>query len=113
MSTKEEKNSNNRSNSEIKNESTQSSESKFSEEPQNNLNSSESGQKFHIVEETPFVAVEMGGKWALAIGNQVASERRFKTPEEAEAYALERPWDLIWMTAIWVINNQEKCRYTK
>lgn len=77
------------------------------------MNSSESGQKFHIVEETPFVAVEREGEWALVIGNQIASEKRFKTPEEAEAYALEKPWDLIWMTAIWVINNQEKCQYAK
>ena len=56
MSTEKEKQSNNGNESTVKNDSTQSSEFKFTEEPQSNLDSSESGQKYEIIGNTPFAA---------------------------------------------------------
>ena len=97
----------------INGESKATPESKFTEEPQSSSNSSDSGQKYHIVEDTPFAAVEKEGKWVLVLGNQITSAKQFETPEEAEAYVREKPWELIWMMAIWIVNNQEKFQFAK
>lgn len=94
-------------------ESKATPESKFTEEPQNNLNSSDSGQKYCIVEDTPFAAVEKEGKWVLVLGNQISSTKQFETSEEAEAYVHEKPWELMWTMAIWIVNNQEKFQFEK
>lgn len=108
MSTKKEKQSNNGSNSTTKNDSTQSSESKFSEEPQNNLNSSEDGQQYEIIDDSPFAAVKQEGRWKIAIGNMIASPYDFETIEDARKYVREKHWMLLWTMSIWLINNQEK-----
>lgn len=108
MSTVEEKQSNNGSESTIKDDSTQSSEFKFTEEPQNNLDSSDSGQKYEIIENTPFAAVKQEKTWKIVIGNMIASPYEFESKEAAEDYVKEKPWELLWTTTIWVVNNQEK-----
>lgn len=83
-------------------------ESKFTEEPQSNLNSSESGQLYEIIENTPFAAVKQGEVWRIVIGNMIASPYEFTTKEAVEDYVKKRPWELIWTMAMWLINNQEK-----
>lgn len=92
MSTVEKKQSNNGNESTIKNDSTQSSEFKFTKEPQNNLNSSESGQQYDIVDESPFAVVKQGNVWKIVIGNMIASPRDFPTKEAAEEYVKEKHW---------------------
>ena len=92
-----------------KNDSTQSSESKFSETPQNNLNSSESGQQYEIIEDTPFAAVKSEKGWKIVIGNQVATPKYFETLEEVKDYVNgEIPWPLIWTMTVWVGINKDK-----
>lgn len=108
MSTKKRKQSNNGSNSTTKNDSTQSSEFKFSEEPQSNLNSSESGQQYEIIDDSPFAAIKQEERWKIAIGNMIASPYDFETIEDARKYVREKHWMLLWTMAIWLINNQEK-----
>lgn len=83
-------------------------ESKFTEEPQNNLNSSESGQRYEIIENTPFAAVRQGEVWRLVIGNMVAAPYEFVAKEAVRDYVKMKPWELIWTMAVWLINNQEK-----
>ena len=83
-------------------------ESKFTEEPQSNLNSSESGQQYEIIENTPFTAVRQGEVWRLVIGNMIASPYRFVAKEAVEDYVKMKPWELLWTTMVWIINNQEK-----
>lgn len=111
MSTVEKKQSNNGSKSTIKDDSTQSSEFKFTEEPQNNLNSSDSGQKYEIIENTPFAAVKQGETWRVVIGNMIATPHEFVSKEAAEDYVKEKPWELLWTSTIWVVNNQEKFKF--
>ena len=111
MSTVEKKQSNNGSKSTIKDDSTQSSEFRFTEEPQSNLNSSDSGQKYEIIENTPFAAVKQEETWKIVIGNMIASPYKFESKEAAEDYVKEKPWELLWTTTIWVINNQEKFKF--
>ena len=111
MSTEEKKQSNSGNNSTIKKDSTQSYESKFSEEPQSNFDSSDSGQQYEIIDNTPFAAVKQGGIWRIAIGNMIASPYEFVSKEAAEDYTKERPWELIWTMTIWVVNNQEKFKF--
>lgn len=108
MSTKKEKQSNNGSSSTTENASTQSSESKFSEEPQSNLNSSEDGQQYSIIDNTPFAIIKQENVWKIIIGNMIASPHDFVSEEAAESYVKEKPWELIWTMSIWLINNQEK-----
>lgn len=108
MSTVEKKQSNSGSKSTTKDESTQSSEFKFTEEPQNNLNSSDSGQKYEVIENTPFAAVKQGGTWKIVIGNMIASPYEFVSKEAAEEYVKEKHWETIWVMAVWLINNQSK-----
>ena len=108
MSTVEKKQSNSGSESTIKDDSTQSFEFKFTEEPQNNLNSSDSGQKYEIIENTPFAAVKQGEVWRVVIGNMIASPYRFVAKEAVEDYVKMKSWELLWTMMIWVINNQEK-----
>lgn len=108
MSTKKKKQSNNGNNSTTKNDFTQSSESKFSEEPQSSLNSSESGQQYEIVDNTPFAVIKRENTWKIVIGNMIASPYDFVSKEAAEDYVKGKPWEMIWTMAVWLINNQEK-----
>ena len=105
MSTAEKKQSNNGSNLTAKNDSTQSSEFKFTEEPQNNLDSSESGQQYDIVDDSPFAVVKQGDIWKIVIGNMIASPRDFPTKEAAEEYVREKHWETIWVMAVWLVSN--------
>lgn len=108
MSTKKEKQSNNGSNSTIKEGSTQSFESKFSEEPQSNFDSSDSGQQYDIVDDSPFAVIKQGKVWKIVIGNMIASPRDFPTKEMAVKYVREKHWETIWVMVVWLISNQSK-----
>lgn len=111
MSTAEKKQSNNGSNSTIKNDSTQSSEFKFTEEPQSNLDSSDSGQKYEIIEKTPFAAIKQKETWKIVIGDMIASPHEFVSKKAAEDYVKEKPWELLWTMTVWIVNNQEKFKF--
>lgn len=109
MNTKKVKQPNNGNRSAIKYDSTQSCESKFSEESQSSLDSSESGQQYEVIEDTPFAAVKSGEGWKIVIGNQVATPKYFETLEEAKDYVNgEIPWPLIWTMTIWAGINRDK-----
>ena len=108
MSTAKKKQSNNGNNSAIKNDSIQSSEFKPTEESQSNLNSSDSGQQYDIVDDSPFAVVKQGEAWKIVIGNMIASPRDFPTKEIAEEYVREKHWETIWVMAVWLISNQSK-----
>ena len=41
----------------------------------------------------------------------IASPYKFESKEAAEDYVKEKPWELLWTTTIWVINNQEKFKF--
>ena len=111
MSTVEKKQSNQGSKSTIKDGSTQSSEFKFTEEPQSSSNSSDSGQKYEIIENTPFAAVKQEKTWKIVIGNMIATPYEFESKEAAEDYVKEKPWELLWTMTVWVVNNQEKFKF--
>lgn len=108
MNTGKEKQSNSGNNSTTKSDFTQSSESKFSEEPQSSLNSSESGQQYEIIDNTPFAVVKRENTWKIVIGNMIASPYDFVSKDAAEDYVKGKPWEMIWTMAVWLINNQEK-----
>lgn len=108
MSTAEKKQSSSGNNSTIKDDCTQSSEFKFTEEPQSNLDSSDSGQKYEIIENTPFAIVKQGEAWKIVIGNMIASPYEFVSKEAAEEYVKEKHWETIWVMAVWLISNQSK-----
>lgn len=108
MRTAEKKQSNYGKNSTPKNDSTQSSEFKFTEKPQSNLNSSDSGQQYDIVDNSPFAVVKQGNVWKIVIGNLIASPHDFETKEAAAEYVREKHWETIWVMVVWLISNQSK-----
>lgn len=110
MSTKKWKQSNNGNNSVTKDDSTQPSESKFSEEFQSNLNSSESGQSYMSVDYTPFAIVKRGEKFVIILATDIISTREFDTFEEAEEYIGKKPWELLWATTMWVMMHAEEIK---
>ena len=83
-------------------------ESKFTEEPQSREDSSEGGQQYEIIDDSPFAAVKQEDRWKIAIGNMIASPHSFKSIEDARKYVREKHWMLLWTMAIWLINNQGK-----
>ena len=108
MTTNESKDGLKKNTSTTNGESKATPESKFTEEPQSNLNSSESGQQYEIIENTPFAAVKQGEVWRVVIGNMIASPYRFVAKEAVEDYVKMKSWELLWTTMIWIVNNQEK-----
>lgn len=66
--------------------------------------SSEGGQVYYIVENTPFVIVRYKDAYRIAVGNQIVSDNEFKTIGEAEEYVKGKPWELIF-ALIMVIKN--------
>lgn len=108
MTTNESKVGPKKSGSTTNGESKATPESKFTEEPQNNLNSSDSGQQYEIIDDSPFAAVKQEERWKIAIGNMIASPYDFESIEDARKYVREKHWMLLWTMAIWIINNQEK-----
>jgi hypothetical protein len=108
MSTAKKKQSNNGNNSTIKDGCTRSSEFKFTEEPQSSLNSSDSGQQYDIVDNSPFAVVKQGDVWKIVIGNLIASPHDFPTKEAAVEYVREKHWETIWVMVVWLISNQSK-----
>ena len=82
-------------------------------EPQSNLDSSESGQKYEIIGNTPFAAVKPEKMWKIVLGNMIATPYEFESKEAAEEYVKEKPWELLWTMAVWVVNNQEKFKFVK
>ena len=107
MTTKKSKVGPKKSTSTTNGESKAIPESKFTEEPHNSLNSSDSGQQYEIIDDSPFAAVKQEGRWKIAIGNMVASPYDFESIEDARKYVREKHWALLWTMAVWLINNQE------
>ena len=107
MATKNKKNGSNTTTATTSTESKRTTESKFTEEPQSNLNSSDSGQSYTSVDNTPFVIVKREEKYVIVLGVDVISAKKFDTIKEAKAYIKEKPWPLLWATAMWIIMNQE------
>lgn len=89
-------------------ESKATPESKFTEEPQNNSNSSESGQQYETIDNSPFAAVKYGNKWKVVIGDMIASPKDFMSANAVKNYVRNKHWELLWTMAVWIINNQEK-----
>ena len=107
MTTKNTKSGLNTTTATASTESKRTAKSKFTEEPQSNLNSSDSGQSYMSVDNTPFVIVKREEKYVIVLGVDVISAKKFNTIEEAEAYIKEKPWPLLWATAMWIVMNQE------
>lgn len=110
MSTKEKKQSNSGNNSTIKEGSTQSFESKSSEESQSNLDCSNSGQVYFNVEKSPFAIVKYKGDYRIILGNDIVSEKKFASVEKARHFIKNEKWELIWAMCIWVISNAERIK---
>lgn len=57
----------------------------------------------HDIENTPFIVTENENKeFQIIMGNQIASDKKFKTLQTAKEYIRNKPWELL-ITATCVI----------
>ena len=110
MTTKNMKNGSNTTTATTNTEFKHTAESKFTEEPQSKEVSSDSGQSYMSVDDTPFAIVKKEDKFVIILAADIVSSRKFDTLEEAEAYIKEKPWELLWATTMWVMMNQEEIK---
>lgn len=110
MTTKNAKNGSNTTTKTTNTESKHTKESKFTEEPQSKEISLDSGQSYMSVDQTPFAIVKKDEKFVIILAADIISNREFDTIEEAEAYIKEKPWELIWATAMWTMMNQKEIK---
>ena len=84
-------------------ESTQSKELGLSVDNEN-YNSIE----YKEVKKTPFALIKRNEEVLITIGGTVASEKKFKTWEEATKYINKKEWELIAVTAMILADKYNK-----
>lgn len=62
-------------------------------------------EKPKIIQENIFLIVKQKNMYIVAIGNNIISNKQFKTAAEAKKYIKDKPWELIINVAA-LINNQ-------
>lgn len=56
---------------------------------------SEDISKYVEIEDTPFTAINIKGKWMIVMANSIASGRKFDTIEALRGFIKNKPWELI------------------
>ena len=110
MTTKNMKNGSNISTSATSTESKRTAESKFTEEPQSKEVSSNSGQAYFNVENSPFAIVKYEGAYRIVLGNDIVNDQKFPNAKAAENFIKKEKWALIWAMCIWVITHAEEIK---
>ena len=61
------------------------------------------------VKDTPFKAIkDSTGKWQLVLGKDLAHRDGFETYEKLVEYVEKKPWDLIIVTNLIILRNEQK-----
>lgn len=110
MTTKNMKNGSNTTTATTNTESKNTVESKFTEEPQSKVDSSDSGQAYFNVENSPFTIVKYEGDYRIVLGSDIVSEKKFLNVEAAKYFIKNEKWELTWAMCIWVIMHGEEIK---
>jgi hypothetical protein len=70
----------------------------------NYSNENENVTKYVTLENSPFILVDIEGRWGIVFGNQLVHEQTFETVDEAKDFIDTKPWSLI-LSACWLYGN--------
>ena len=110
MTTKSEKNGSNTTTVTTNTECKRTAKSKFTEEPQSKEISSDSGQAYFNVENSPFAIVKYEGAYRIILGKDIVSDQKFPNAKAARDFIKREKWALTWAMCIWVMTPAEKLK---
>lgn len=110
MTTKNTKNGSNTTTVTTNTGSKRTAESKFTEEPQSKEISSDSGQAYFNVENSPFAIVKYEGAYRIILGRDIVSDRKFPSANAAREFIKKEKWELMWAMCIWVMTHAEELK---
>ena len=84
--------------------------SKFTEEPQNKETSSNNGQAYFNVENSPFAIVKYEEAYRIVLGSDIINEQKFLSVEAARNFIKSKKWELIWAMCMWVMMHAEEIK---
>jgi hypothetical protein len=70
----------------------------------NSSNENENVTKYVTLENSPFILVDIEGRWGIVFGNQLVHEQTFETVDDAKKFIDTKPWSLI-LSACWLYGN--------
>ena len=86
MTTKSAKNGSNTTTATVNTESKHTAESKFTEEPQSKEVSSNSGQVYFNIDNSPFAIVKYEDAFRIILGNDIISDQKFPNVKAAKDF---------------------------
>lgn len=110
MTTENEKNGSDTITVTTSTESKRTAESKFTEEPQSKEISSDSGQAYFNVENSPFAIVKYEGAFRIILGRDIVSDKKFPNAKAAKDFIKREKWELMWAMCIWVMTHAEELK---
>lgn len=110
MTTKNGKNGLNTTTATTSTESKRTAESKFTEEPQSKEISSDSGQAYFNVENSPFAVVKYEGAYRIILGKDIVSDQKFPNAKAAINFIKREKWELMWAMCVWVMMHAEELK---
>jgi hypothetical protein len=110
MTTKSEKNGSNTTTVTTNTKCKRTAESKFTEEPQNKEISSDSGQAYFNVDNSPFAIVRYEGAYRIILGKDIVSDQKFPNAKAARDFIKREKWTLTWAMCIWVMMHAEELK---
>lgn len=110
MTTKKANNGSNTTTATDNTEFKPTAESKFTEEPQSREDSSNSGQAYFNVENSPFAIVKYEGDYRIVLGSDIISEKKFLNVEAARHFIKNEKWELMWAMCMWVMIHAEEIK---
>lgn len=85
-------------------------ESKFTEEPQSKEISSDNGQAYFNVDNSPFAIVKYKGTYRIILGKDIISDQKFPNAKAAKNFIKREKWILTWAMCIWVMTHAEELK---
>lgn len=63
--------------------------------------------RYEEIDTTPFTAIKIKNEWAVVMGNELASSKRFDKLDDLKKYINSKPWELI-VTSSLIFKNITK-----
>lgn len=110
MTTKSMKNGSNTTTATTNTGSKNTAESKFTGKPQNKEISSDDGQAYFNIENSPFAIVKYEEAYRIILGSDIINEKKFSSVEAARNFIKNEKWELMWAMCIWVMLHAEEIK---
>ena len=110
MTTKNAENGSNTATTTTNTEFKRTAELKFTEEPQSREVSSNDGQAYFNVENSPFAIVKYKGAYRIILGSDIINDQEFPNAKAARDFIKREKWALMWAMCIWVMMHAEEIK---